>query len=73
MTADVFGLVTHLEGDVEIDGHRIALVTLLEAIALGLREGVGALHLERVLGRDDHERRRERIGGAVNRDLALLH
>ena len=33
-----------------------------EAVALGLGQRVGALHLDRVLGRDDHERRLQRIG-----------
>jgi hypothetical protein len=44
-----------------------------EAVALRLGEGVGALHLDRVLGRDHHERRLELVGRAVDGDLALLH
>jgi len=44
-----------------------------EAVALGLGQGVGALHLHRVLGGDHHERRGQLVGGAVDGDLALLH
>ena len=44
-----------------------------EAVALGLGERVGALHLDRVLGRHDHERARQRVGRAVDGDLGLLH
>ena len=44
-----------------------------EPVALGLGEGVGALHLDRVLGRDDHERRVELVGRVVDGDLPLLH
>ena len=35
--------------------------------------GIGALHLERVLGREDEERRLERVAVAGDRDLVLLH
>ena len=44
-----------------------------EAVALCLGEGVGALHLDRVLGGDDHEGLLEHVGRAVDGDLALLH
>ena len=44
-----------------------------EAVELGLGQGVGALLLDRVLGRHDEEQRGERIGGAPDRDLALPH
>lgn len=44
-----------------------------EAVPLRLREGVGALHLDRVLGGDHHERARQRVTVAVHGDLALLH
>ncbi len=44
-----------------------------EAVPLCLGQGVGALHLDRVLGGDHHERRAERVGLAVDGDLVLLH
>ncbi len=44
-----------------------------EAVELGLGEGIGALHLERVLGREHEERRIEREALAGDRDLVLLH
>ena len=44
-----------------------------EAVELGLGQRVGALVLDRVLRRHDHEGRRELVGDAVDRDLALLH
>ena len=44
-----------------------------EAVALRLGEGVGALHLDGVLGRDDHERCVELVGRVVHGDLPLLH
>ena len=44
-----------------------------EPVALGLGQGVGALHLDRVLGRDHHERRVELVRRAVDGDLPLLH
>ena len=44
-----------------------------EAVELGLGQGIGALELDRVLRRDHHERRAERVGDAVDRHLALLH
>ena len=44
-----------------------------EAVELGLGQRVGALVLDRVLGRHHHERALERVRGAVDRDLALLH
>ena len=44
-----------------------------EPVELALGQRVGALVLDRVLGGDHHERRVERVGRAVDRDLALLH
>ena len=44
-----------------------------EAVELRLRERVGALVLDRVLGREHDERRRERPRLALDRDLPLLH
>src|SRR6266700_2836693 len=44
-----------------------------EAVALRLGQRVGALVLDRVLGRHHHERHAELVGGAVDGDLALLH
>ena len=44
-----------------------------EPVALRLGQRVGALHLDRVLRGDHHERRLERVGRAVDGDLALLH
>ena len=44
-----------------------------EAVELGLGQGIGALHLERVLGREDEERRLEREALPGDRDLVLLH
>ena len=44
-----------------------------EAVELGLGEGIGPLHLERVLGREDEERRVEREALAGDRHLVLLH
>jgi len=38
-----------------------------------LGEGVGALHLDRVLGRDHQERPGELVGGPVDGRLVLLH
>ena len=44
-----------------------------ETVELGLGQRVGALVLDRVLRRHHHERALERVRGAVDRDLALLH
>ena len=44
-----------------------------EPVELGLGQRIGPFHLDRVLGRDDEERRIERIGPPPDRDLALLH
>ena len=44
-----------------------------EPVELGLGQRVGALVLDRVLGGDDHERRRQRVGHAVDGDLVLGH
>ena len=44
-----------------------------EPVELGLREGVRAFVLDRVLRRDDHERTLERIRVSVERDLTFLH
>ncbi len=52
------------EGDPELEQ---------EAVELRLRQGIGAFHLERVLGRQDEERRIELVALARDRDLLLLH
>ena len=44
-----------------------------EAVALGLGEGIGALHLERVLGRHHQERAGQLVADPVDGDLPLLH
>jgi hypothetical protein len=44
-----------------------------EPVPLRLGQRVGAFHLHRVLGGDDHERRLQRIRGPVHGDLALFH
>ena len=44
-----------------------------EAVELGLGQRVGALVLDRVLGRDHHERRGQLVADAVDGDLVLLH
>ena len=44
-----------------------------EPVELRLGEGIGAFHLERVLGREDEERRIELVALAGDRDLVLLH
>ena len=44
-----------------------------EAVELGLGEWVRPLVLDRVLGRDDDERARQRVPHPVDRDLTLLH
>src|SRR4029453_6783742 len=44
-----------------------------EAVELGLRQRIGALVLDRVLRREDEERRRERVRHAFDRHLPLLH
>jgi hypothetical protein len=44
-----------------------------EAVALGLGQGVGALHLDRVLRRDDHEGGVELVRRVVDGHLPLLH
>ena len=44
-----------------------------EPVALRLRQRVGALHLDGVLGRHDDERLGERVGRPVDGDLGLLH
>ena len=44
-----------------------------EAVELRLGQGIGALHLERVLGGQHEERRLERVALAGDRDLVLLH
>jgi len=44
-----------------------------EPVPLRLGQRVGALHLDRVLGGDDHERRLQRIGRAIHGDLTLAH
>ena len=44
-----------------------------EAVHLGLRQGIGALLLDWILGREDQERILERIGLGPDRHLPLLH
>ena len=44
-----------------------------EPVELRLGQGVRALHLDRVLGREHEEGRRQRIGRARHGDAALLH
>src|SRR4029079_5835232 len=44
-----------------------------EPVPLPLRQRVGAFHLHRVLSGDHHEGLLQRVGGAVDRDLALFH
>jgi hypothetical protein len=44
-----------------------------EAVELGLGQRVGALLLDRVLGGEDEERLRQRVGGPAGGDLVLLH
>ncbi len=44
-----------------------------EAVALGLGQWIGALHLDRVLRGHHHEGARQLVGLAVDGDLALLH
>ncbi len=44
-----------------------------ETVALGLRQRIGALHLDRVLRRHHHEGAGQLVALAVDGDLALLH
>ncbi len=44
-----------------------------EPVELRLRQGIGALGLHGVLGGDHEERVRQPVGGAIDRDLELLH
>ena len=44
-----------------------------EPVELRLGQGIGALELDGVLGRDHHERPRQAVGVGVDGDLALLH
>ncbi len=44
-----------------------------ETVPLRLGQGIGAFHLDGVLGRDDHERRFQVIGDTINGDLVFLH
>ena len=44
-----------------------------ETVQLGLGQGIGPLHLDRVLGRQDEERRVQREALAGHGDLVLLH
>ena len=44
-----------------------------EAVELCLGERVRPFELDRVLGRDHHERPREPVGAGVDRDLSLFH
>ena len=51
-----------------VQGHAHA-----ETVELRLGQRVGAVVLHRVLGGDDEERPRQRVGCAVHRDLPLVH
>ena len=44
-----------------------------ETVHLRFRQLVGAELFDRVLGGDDHERLRHRVGDAVDGDLLLFH
>ena len=44
-----------------------------EAVELGLGQGIGALHLDRVLRGEDEERFRQRVADAGRGDLVFLH
>ena len=44
-----------------------------EAVALGLGQRVGALLLDRILGREDEERLGQLVGGSASGDGVLLH
>ncbi len=44
-----------------------------EAVQLRFGKWIGAVVLDRVLGRDHHERAGERIAAAVDGDLLLVH
>src|SRR4028119_1714075 len=44
-----------------------------EAVELAFGERVRPLELERVLGREHQERRRERVGDAVDGDFGRIH
>ncbi len=44
-----------------------------EPVQLGFGQGVGALLLDGILGRDDHEVRAKRMGVAVDGDTSFLH
>ena len=44
-----------------------------EAVELGFGQGKGSLVLDRVLGGEDHEGIGQRMGHAIDGDLALLH
>jgi hypothetical protein len=52
---------------------KVHLVAELETVTLCLGEFVHALHLDGVLRRDDHERRRQAERLAADRHLPLLH
>ena len=63
-----------VEDDDLLDRLRIAQAQAdHEAVELGLGQGEGALVLDRVLGGDDQERVRHRVGDAVDGRLPLLH
>jgi len=60
------GALLIVAGVADLDAHE-------KAVELALREGVGALLLGWVLGRDHHERVGQRHGLPVHRDLAFAH
>ena len=68
-------------GDVDllqdVDAHVVAWIADggfdEETVHLRFRQLVGAELFDRVLGGDDHERLRHRVGDAVDGDLLLFH
>ena len=73
MASDVgAGLLLH-DGDLVLDLRVVDGELEEEAVELRLGERVGALGLDRVLRRQHQERARHLVGGAADRDLALLH
>jgi hypothetical protein len=44
-----------------------------KAVPLSLGQRIGALHLDRVLRRDHHERQLQRVGRAIHGDLPFFH
>ena len=63
-----------VEDRVQVFGRRIGHSQLeQEAVELRFRQGVGALHLQRVLGGEHEERRIEAVRFSADRDRRLLH